>query len=116
MPVIPGRFQKLLHPKYSGYESSPPQQGEVDGRPPVVVAKNGIFKSEAIPTRLLFDRHGLLKPYARQSRVKNEKRWGILYKCLKVLSTVLVEVEGILNSKPLGYISSDMADPAIPLM
>ncbi len=28
----------------------------------------------------------------------------------EVLSTVLVEVEGILNSKPLGYASSDVAD------
>lgn len=29
----------------------------------------------------------------------------------EVLATVLVEVEGILNSKPLGYTSSDVADP-----
>ncbi|KAE8278093.1 hypothetical protein D5F01_LYC23850 [Larimichthys crocea] len=29
----------------------------------------------------------------------------------EVLSTVLMEVEGILNSKPLGYSSSDLADP-----
>lgn len=28
-----------------------------------------------------------------------------------VLRTVFVEVEGILNAKPLGYISSDVADP-----
>lgn len=28
-----------------------------------------------------------------------------------VLLTVLVEVEGIMNSKPLGYVSSDIADP-----
>ncbi|TWW77718.1 hypothetical protein D4764_12G0011080 [Takifugu flavidus] len=28
-----------------------------------------------------------------------------------VLQTVLVEVEGILNAKPLGYVSSDLADP-----
>ena len=28
-----------------------------------------------------------------------------------VLHTVMVEVGGILNSKPLGYISSDLADP-----
>ena len=28
-----------------------------------------------------------------------------------VLTTVLVEVEGILNAKPLGYVSSDVADP-----
>ena len=28
-----------------------------------------------------------------------------------VLQTVLVEVEGILNAKPLGYVSSDIADP-----
>lgn len=29
----------------------------------------------------------------------------------EVLETVLVEIEGILNSKPLGYTSSDIADP-----
>lgn len=29
----------------------------------------------------------------------------------EVLTTVLIEVEGILNSKPLGYVSSDVADP-----
>ncbi|KAL2084932.1 hypothetical protein ACEWY4_020450 [Coilia grayii] len=29
----------------------------------------------------------------------------------EVFATVLVEVEGILNSKPLGYVSSDVADP-----
>ncbi|KAF0031348.1 hypothetical protein F2P81_015903 [Scophthalmus maximus] len=29
----------------------------------------------------------------------------------EVLRTVLVEVKGILNSKPLGYVSSDVADP-----
>ncbi|XP_067219119.1 uncharacterized protein [Chanodichthys erythropterus] len=29
----------------------------------------------------------------------------------EVLITVLTEVEGILNSKPLGYVSSDIADP-----
>lgn len=29
----------------------------------------------------------------------------------EVLRTVLVEIEGILNSKPLGYTSSDIADP-----
>lgn len=28
-----------------------------------------------------------------------------------VLSTVLVEVEGVLNLKPLGYVSADVADP-----
>ncbi len=28
-----------------------------------------------------------------------------------VLRTVLIEVEGIMNAKPLGYISSDIADP-----
>lgn len=28
-----------------------------------------------------------------------------------VLHIVLVEVEGILNAKPLGYVSSDIADP-----
>ncbi|XP_041841884.1 uncharacterized protein LOC121640249 [Melanotaenia boesemani] len=29
----------------------------------------------------------------------------------EVLQTVLIEIEGILNSKPLGYVSSDLADP-----
>ncbi|XP_062286759.1 uncharacterized protein LOC133992089 [Scomber scombrus] len=29
----------------------------------------------------------------------------------EVLRTVLIEVEGILNAKPLGYVSSDVADP-----
>lgn len=29
----------------------------------------------------------------------------------EVLMTVLIEIEGILNSKPLGYVSSDLADP-----
>lgn len=28
-----------------------------------------------------------------------------------VLCTVLIEVEGIMNAKPLGYLSSDVADP-----
>ncbi|KAL1265353.1 hypothetical protein QQF64_003380 [Cirrhinus molitorella] len=34
----------------------------------------------------------------------------------EVWRTVLVEIEGILNSRPLGYVSSDIADPdpAIP--
>ncbi|KAM9364275.1 uncharacterized protein KZ484_010543 [Pholidichthys leucotaenia] len=30
---------------------------------------------------------------------------------VEVLQTVLIEIEGILNSKPLGYVSSDLADP-----
>lgn len=30
----------------------------------------------------------------------------------EVLLTLLIEVEGILNAKPLGYVSSDVADPA----
>ncbi|KAL2096877.1 hypothetical protein ACEWY4_006084 [Coilia grayii] len=36
----------------------------------------------------------------------------------EVLRTVLIEVEGILNSKPLGYVSSDVADldPVTPNM
>lgn len=29
----------------------------------------------------------------------------------EMLSTMLIEIEGILNSKPLGYVSSDVADP-----
>ncbi|XP_073669326.1 uncharacterized protein [Paramisgurnus dabryanus] len=29
----------------------------------------------------------------------------------EVLRTVMIEIEGILNSKPLGYVSSDIADP-----
>lgn len=29
----------------------------------------------------------------------------------EVLTTVLIEVEGILNSKPLGYVSSEISDP-----
>jgi len=29
----------------------------------------------------------------------------------EVLLTALIEVEGLLNSKPLGYASSDVADP-----
>ncbi|XP_023807806.1 uncharacterized protein LOC111946881 [Oryzias latipes] len=29
----------------------------------------------------------------------------------EILQTVLIEIEGILNSKPLGYVSSDLADP-----
>lgn len=30
---------------------------------------------------------------------------------LEVLRTVFIEIEGILNSKPIGYTSSDIADP-----
>ncbi|XP_027861387.1 uncharacterized protein LOC114137071 [Xiphophorus couchianus] len=29
----------------------------------------------------------------------------------EILQTVLIEIEGMLNSKPLGYVSSDLADP-----
>ncbi|KAK0138500.1 hypothetical protein N1851_024978 [Merluccius polli] len=32
----------------------------------------------------------------------------------EVLTTILIEIEGILNSKPLGYVSSDVADPVTP--
>lgn len=29
----------------------------------------------------------------------------------EMLNTILIKIEGILNSKPLGYVSSDLADP-----
>ncbi len=29
----------------------------------------------------------------------------------EVLRTILIEVENVLNSRPLGYVSSDVADP-----
>lgn len=29
----------------------------------------------------------------------------------EVLKTALIEIQGILNAKPLGYVSSDIADP-----
>ncbi len=35
---------------------------------------------------------------------------GVQHVAEEVLSTVLTEIEGILNSKPLGYVSSDIAD------
>lgn len=39
----------------------------------------------------------------------SKRYYGTLSK--EVLRTVMVEIEGILNSKPLGYVSSDIADP-----
>lgn len=34
--------------------------------------------------------------------------------CLQVIKEVLVEIEGILSSKPLSYVSSDLAVPIEP--
>ncbi|KAJ8391399.1 hypothetical protein AAFF_G00090290 [Aldrovandia affinis] len=52
------------------------------------------------------------QPFIPSSKINSPaSRSGAQIVTEEVLRTVLIEIEGILNSKPLGYISSDVADP-----